>query len=95
MPHPAGGSGASFNPRHTFAEAYEFVGRKGLAFRSTMHEKIVARQSMAKDRATHTIVFVGERNPHGSTCRRCWGFRVDCNGSWIGQCAEALDQIVR
>lgn len=95
MPHPAGGSGMSFNPRHPFARAYEFVGRKGLAFRSTKQEKIFARQGMAQDRATRTIVFMGERNRHGSTCRQCWGFRVDCNGSWIGQCSEALDQIVR
>jgi hypothetical protein len=49
---------------------------------------------MARDGATPTIVFIGERNRHGSTCKACWGFRVDCNQSRIGQCAEALDAVM-
>jgi len=43
---------------------------------------------------TNTIVFTGERNRHGSVCASCWGFRIECNQARIGQCAQALDEIV-
>jgi N-acetyl-anhydromuramyl-L-alanine amidase AmpD len=93
MVHPAGGSNP-FSVKHSFAEAYKFVGSNGVAFRSMRNEKIKAHQSIARDGTTRIIVFVGERNTHGRACVKCWGFRLDCNGSRIGQCAEALDRII-
>lgn len=95
MAHPNGGSGNTFSARHTFAEAHAFIGTKDLRFCSTTGEEITARQGLAKDGVTGTIVFVGEHTRHGNVCEACWGFRIDCNGSRIGQCAQALDSIVR
>lgn len=95
MAHPKGGAGARFGAKNSFNKAYEFVGSKGVTFRSTTGEKISASLSMARDRVTPTIVFMGERNRHGSVCRSCWGFRIECNQARIGQCAEALDGIIR
>lgn len=94
MPHPRGGQGNRFNPKHSFAQAYAFVGTKGVKFRSTTGERIYERQGIAKDGITPTIVFMGERNRHGSACSACWEFRKDFNQSRIGQCAEALDAVV-
>jgi hypothetical protein len=91
MAHPKGGSGTGFRTNHTFAQVYAIVGSSGFKFQSTTGEMITASQGLTKDRAMQTIVFMGERNRHGSVCESCWGFRVDCNGSRIGQCAEALD----
>ena len=94
MAHPKGGSGTSFCTSNTFAQAYALVGSRGFKFQSTTGEQITASQGMTKDRITQTIVFIGERNRHGSVCESCWGFRIDCNGSRIGQCAEALDSVL-
>ena len=95
MAHPKGGSGSRFAVRHSFTKAYAFVGPNGTTFKSTTGEPITARQGHTRDGSVDTIVFMGERNRHGSTCSSCWGFRIDCNQSRIGQCAEALDKIVR
>ena len=95
MAHPNGGSGPTFRTKHSFAKAREFVGTKGVTFRSTTGERIRATQRYTRDKATPTIVFMGERNRHGSVCPACWGFRVECNHARIGQCAEALDDIIR
>jgi hypothetical protein len=62
-------------------------------FRSTTGELIRASLGYSRN-GTRTIVFEGERHRHGSACAACWGFRIDCNGSRIGQCAEPLDQNV-
>jgi len=94
MAHPNGGSGHTFATRNTFAKAHAFVGTKGVRFHSTTGDKIIAKQGFARDGVTATIVFLGERTRHGSACEACWGFRKDCNGSRIGQCAEALDSVV-
>jgi len=94
MAHPDGGSGTRFRTNSSFAQAYAFVGEKGVTFRSTTGERIKATQSVARDRMTNTIVFTGERNRHGSVCASCWGFRIECNQARIGQCAQALDEIV-
>jgi len=94
MAHQNGGQGNRFNPKHSFAQSYAFIGTQGVKFRSTTGEYIYARQGLARDGATTTIVFIGERNRHGGTCRACWGFRIDCNQSRIGQCAEALDSVM-
>jgi hypothetical protein len=93
MAHPNGGHGNKFNPKHPFTEVYNFVGSGGIRFHSTTGESIYARRGLARDGVTPTIVFQGERNKHGSTCEACWGFRIDCNQSRIGHCAEALDNI--
>jgi hypothetical protein len=95
MAHPDGGHGNRFCPKHSFTKAYAFVGTAGVRFRSTTGEHIYARQGLARDGVTPTIVFIGERNRHGSACKACWGFRVDCNQSRIGQCAEALDSAIK
>lgn len=92
MGHPSGGKGNTFPVDHSFDEAYEHIGAQGVSFLSTTGEQIYARRSLTRDRASKTIVFMGERNRHGSTCKACWGFRIDCSGARIGQCAEALDQ---
>jgi hypothetical protein len=95
MPHPNGGAGSRFNPKHTFSEAYASVGVGGsLTFQSTTGEHITAKQGTARDGRTATIIFHGQATRHGSVCEACWGFRVDCNGSWIGHCAEALDLVL-
>ena len=94
MAHPAGGRGTYFSPRHRFAEVLESVGKDGMEFRSTTGEMIHARLGKTKDGNHDTIVFQGERNRHGSACEACWGYRIDCNGSRIGQCAQALDEAI-
>lgn len=94
MAHPNGGQGNRFNTNHSFVQAYTFVGSEGVEFLSTTGEHIYARQGLARDGVTLTIVFIGERNRHGSACNACWGLRVDCNQSRIGQCAEALEKIL-
>jgi hypothetical protein len=95
MAHPEGGSGGTFEPKNPFTKVYDFVGMRGVTFPSTTGEQIEAAQGMARDKRTKTIVFRGERTKHGSACSACWGFRTDCNQSWVGQCAEALDKIIR
>ncbi len=94
MAHPHGGSGSRFDAGQTFWQAYTSVGPQGITFLSTTNEEITARQGFAGDKTTATIVFHGQRNRHGSVCEACWGFRVDCNGSRIGQCAQALDAAI-
>jgi hypothetical protein len=96
MAHPKGGSGNRSNPKHTFAEAYEFVGVGGaFTFQSTTGESITAKQGTTRDGKTPTIVFYGKTTRHGSACEACWGCRSDCDGSWIGHCTEALDSLIR
>ena len=91
MAHPSGSTGSRFQPLHSFTRALALVGPNGYKFQSTTGEQIKAQQGQARDGVTETIVFHGERNRHGSVCHACWGYRIDCNGSYIGQCAEALD----
>ena len=62
MAHPNGGRGNPFPTKYTFAQAYELVGRTGFDFRSPTNERITASQSLAKDRSTPIIVFVGENS---------------------------------
>ena len=94
MAHPNGGSGSKFDAMHSFSEGYTFVGPRGVTFSSTTGEQITARQGFTRDKTTTTIVFQGQRNRHGSVCKACWGFRIDCNQSRVGQCAEALDGVI-
>jgi hypothetical protein len=93
MAHPSGGSGSRFSTQHNFSEAYHFVGA-GTTFNSTTGERIKVTSGVAGDGATPTLVFTGERNVHGRACEACWWFRRDCNGSWVGQCVEALDSLI-
>ena len=92
MAHPAGGRGNTFETIHRFNQAYAHVGEQGVTFESTTGEKIYAKRGIAGDDTTKTIVFEGENNRHGSVCEACWGYRIDCNQSRIGQCSEALDK---
>lgn len=94
MAHPNGGGGNIFPTNRSFIDAYKYVGLNGAIFKSTTGETIRAKQGTARDGITKTIVFYGERNRHGSVCESCWGYRKDCNGSRIGQCAEALDKVI-
>ena len=94
MAHPYGGDGNTFSTKNNFAQAFRYVGPHGVSFRSTTGEQIFARHGKTRDGNTDTIVFMGERNRHGSVCEACWGYRIDCNGSRIGQCAEALDDVI-
>lgn len=92
MAHPQGGRGNRLSTKHTFEQAYAHVGSRGTKFNSTTNEQISAKQGFAQDQVTRTIVYMGERTRHGSVCEACWGYRIDCNQSRIGQCSEALDQ---
>ena len=92
--HPNRGSGPTFRTKHAFDMAYAFVGPRGITFQSTPGERITARQGWTKDGQTPTIVFHGKTR-HGSVCVACWGYRISCSGSRIGQCAEALDRIIQ
>lgn len=94
MAHPDGGRGNTFKSKYTFAQAFRYVGLHGVSFISTTGEKIFARHGKTRDGLTDTIVFMGERHRHGSACEACWGYRIDCNESRIGQCAEALDGVI-
>jgi len=73
--------------QHSFARAYSFVGTDGVSFLSTTHECISATQGLAKDGITKTIAFKGRHTVHGNVCSKCWGFRISCTGSRIGQCS--------
>ena len=92
MGHPNGGKGNTFPIRHSFDQVFQHIGIHGVSFHSTTGEEIFARRGLTKGKTTEIIVFLGERNRHGSTCNAFWGYRIDCSGSRIGQCAEALDQ---
>jgi hypothetical protein len=94
VPHPNGGLGSTFRTRNAFDKSRTFVCPHGVEFRSTTGEKITATQGWTRDGQTPTIVFRGKTR-HGSACIACWGYRLSCNGSRIGQCAEPLDEIVR
>jgi hypothetical protein len=95
MAHPSGGSGGTFNTHQTFANAYSYVGKHGIRFRSTTGQRITATQGEVRSGNTPTIVFTGDDGiRHGSVCSACWGFRIDCNQSRIGHCAEPLDENV-
>ncbi len=94
MPHPKGGHGNFFNPKHTFGEAFALVSRGDVVFLSTTKEKIVATTGLAQDRLTPTIVFDGENSRHGNVCIECWGYRSNCSRTRIGQCTEALDEFM-
>ena len=94
MAHPHGGRGNKFTTKNSFTQVFKYVGPNGVSFKSTTGEKIFARHGKTRDGLTDTIVFMGERHRHGSACEACWGYRIDCSGSRIGQCAEALDKVI-
>jgi hypothetical protein len=92
MAHPNGGHGKKFPTKHTFNQAYTHIGINGIHFKSTTNERIFAVQSFAKDKKTRTIMYYGKHSRHGNVCSACWGYRVSCNKTWIGQCSETLDK---
>ncbi len=96
MPHPGGGRGNYFRTFHSFDQAFAHVCQGDIQFISTTGESIIDRQGLTRGRISHritkTIVFIGERNRHGDVCHACWGYRLNCYGTRIGQCTEALDR---
>lgn len=94
MPHPKGGHGNYFRTFHTFGQAFAFVGKGNISFESTTGERIIAKQGMAQDRITPTIVFKGENVIHGNVCHACWGYRSNCLKTQISQCTETLDRFI-
>ena len=90
MPHPDGGKGTYFHPRNSFYKAYNSIGSSGLTFSSTTGEKVTATRSSTGS-GDSAITFMGEKNRHGNVCEACWGYRNNCSGAHVGQCAEALD----
>ena len=94
MPHPNGGHGNYFKPKHTFEDVYSFVSKGDIVFLSTTKEKIKATIGYGQDRVTRTIVFYGENSRHGNVCPACWGYRSNCSRTRIGQCTEALDDFM-
>ena len=91
MAHPVGGQGSMFHTNHTFQEVTQHVGNAAIQFISTTGELITAHTAMAEDGITNVFVFTGDNHRHGSACDACWGNRKGCNGSYIGQCVEAMD----
>ena len=94
MPHPNGSQGNPFPVRHTFQQAYEHVGINGTAFFSTTDEAMTAKQGVAQDGTTLTIVLAGERHVAGRVCAACWGFMLSCTGERIGHAVAPLDNQV-
>jgi hypothetical protein len=93
MGHPSGGKGGTFKASNSFHKAYEFIGLNGITFTSTTGECIHAKRGKTSS-GDITIVFFGEKVRHGNVCEKCWGYRNNCSGTHIGQCAEALDNSV-
>ena len=92
MSHPHGGRGNYFRPIHTFQQAREYVSHGTVTFISTTGERISAKLGKVKDVTIPAIVFEGENSRHGNVCCECWGYRMNCSGTRIGQCTEALDR---
>ena len=92
MAHPDGGGGNTFATHHTFEQARQMVGN-GFDFLSSTHRPTRARVGMTQDGARPTIAFAMEdAHGGGNVCQSCWGFRISCSGTRIGQWVEALDQ---
>lgn len=94
MGHPTGGRGYTCQTVHSFEQAFLYVGSNGVDFNSTTGERIHAIRSLAADGVTRTITFIGEKSRHGNVCSKCWGFRINCSGTRIGQCVEGLDMSI-
>lgn len=94
MAHPNGSNGNALPVRHTFAQAYAYVGPAGVQFESTTREAMQATQGVAGDHVTPTIVLTGENNVHGRVCAACWGCMLSCAGERIGQAVAPLDSLV-
>ena len=91
MPHSHGGQGNYFSPVHTFEQVYEYIGHGSVNFISTTGERIYVRRGKTSD-GTPAVVFLGENSIHGNVCWACWGYRMNCSGTRIGQCTEGLDK---
>jgi hypothetical protein len=93
MPHPSGSQGNNFRVHKSFKKAFNAVSSRGLAFRSTTGRAVRATQSLARDGVTEVIRFHGTNGTlKGNVCAACWGFRLSCTGTRIGQYVEALDR---
>jgi len=96
MPHPDGGRGNHFSTKHSFEQAYKYVGADGVSFKSTTGENMRATHGWTQDKQHMTIVFIGERTTHGNVCSACWGYANNCagtvTGTMIGHCVKGLDK---
>ena len=94
MGHPDGGQGCTFQARHTFAQACAAVGDGILEFQSTTGRRTTARLGLT-DAGQQTIAFRRENGGWGgNVCENCWGFRISCGGTRVGQWAEGLDDFL-
>lgn len=94
MPHPNGSDGTPLPIKHTFRQAYAYVGQAGLVFTSTTGEPMKASQGLAGDGVTLTIVLRGQNSVHGRVCAACWGNSESCTGERVGQAVAPLDEVI-
>ena len=94
MAHPYGGKNRILGMRHTFQNAVNRIKANGgdVAFTTGANENIHATLGMTRDKRYLTIVYNGERSRHGNVCSSCWGYRVSCHSTRVGQCTEPFDR---
>jgi hypothetical protein len=94
MAHPDGGKGGTFQTQQTFKEACAGVANRPVQFRSTTGKKTTARLGLTAG-GQQTIAFYRQNGGWGgNVCEGCWGFRLSCVGTRIGQWAQALDELL-
>jgi hypothetical protein len=92
MPHPNGGQGSRKAMNNFFQEAHKFISDKEpFDILSTTVQKIKDRTGFIRDGVTPTNFFEGHRN----VCPACGGYRLNCSGTRIGHCVEALDNVIK
>jgi hypothetical protein len=91
MPHPNGGQGNTFTVTHSFQEIISMLRADDIQFTSNTGENMTATTGRTRG-GQDAIVFRGENVPHGNVCAACWGYRINCCGTRVGQAVEAFDQ---
>ena len=86
MAHGDGGRGNVFPVGVGFAAARRAVG-SGLEFQTARPQLVRARQGESD--TTPPLPTISFRD-HGTVCEHCWGYRVNCSGTRVGHCVEAL-----
>lgn len=93
MGHPIGGQGAVLKVRHTFSQAYTAVGN-GAQFDSTTGHPTIARLGITQDGKPAVSFWSESGGWGGNVCEACWGFRLSCSGTRVGQWVEGLDRFL-
>ena len=93
MAHPDGGKGGTFQTRHTFSQAYAVVGN-GMQFLSTRDHQTTARVGATENGERAIAFYRAKGGWGGNVCESCWGFRLSCVGTRIGQWVEGLDRFL-